>query len=66
MLGSLLFCILTGVVCAATSLVLFDATIWIAVLWYGVGCCAGLAVIMEIFILAKTSRKRATASLRPE
>lgn len=50
MLAYLVVSLITGVICAAISLLGFGAGFWMAVLWYVLGSWAGLAGSVVLYL----------------
>ncbi len=50
MLAYLVVSLITGVICAAISLLGFGAGFWMVALWYVLGCWAGLAGSVALYL----------------
>lgn len=66
MLGFLAISVCTGMACTLTSLLGFDAGVWMAVLWYIIGCWIGFIISVAVFLVASTTMETDTDRAHPK
>ena len=66
LLGFLMVSILTGFACAVISVVAYGAGLWIALLWYVIGCWIGFAMPVLAYLVASLASKTNPDQSYPE
>jgi hypothetical protein len=66
MLAYLMFSLIFGAACAGISLLGFGVSLWMAALWYVLGCWAGFGLSVTVFLLIERNTKPGHTDMRPE
>lgn len=64
-LGFLAVSVFTGIACAILSVLGFGAGLWMAVLWYVIGCWIGFALPVAIYLIVYMAPKTETGQPHP-
>ena len=66
MLGFLAMSVITGMACAMASMLFFGVGLWMAVLWYIIGCWIGFAASVGAYLIASISLSSDTDRGQPK